>query len=62
MLEIELQSVAAANYYRCANKIGSESCDIRNQLAKYKNQSLSALALVLLKRTANLLIIGRIYI
>jgi hypothetical protein len=59
VLVIKLQSVAAANYYRCANKLSNKSCDIRNQLAKYKNQSLSALALVLLKRTANSLIIGR---
>jgi hypothetical protein len=59
VLAIELQSVAAANYYRCARKLSTKSCDIRNQLAKYKNQSFLALALVLLKRTANSLIIGR---
>jgi hypothetical protein len=62
VLAIEPQSVAAANYYRCASKLSTKSCDIRNQLAKYKNQSLSALALVLLKKTANLLIIGRNHI
>ena len=62
MIVIEPQSVAAADYYRCASKLSTESCDIRNQLAKYKNQSLSTLALVLIKRAANLLIIGRIYI
>ena len=59
MLVIKLQSVAAANYYRCANKLSSKSCDIRNQLAKYKNQTEYVLALVLLKSAANLLIIGR---
>jgi hypothetical protein len=59
VLAIELQSVAAANYYRCARKLSTKSCDIRNQLAKYKNQSLFTLALVLLKRTANSLNIGR---
>jgi len=59
VVAIELQSVAAANYYRCARKLSTESCDIRNQLAKYKNQSLSTLALVLIKRAANSLIIGR---
>jgi hypothetical protein len=53
VLAIELQSVAATNYYRCASKLSTESCDIRNQLAKYKNQSLYTLALVLLQRTAN---------
>ena len=52
MLAIELQSVAVINYYRCARKLSTESCVIRNQLAKYKNQSLSALALVLIQRTA----------
>jgi flagellar basal body-associated protein FliL len=52
VLAIKLQSVAATNYYRCARKLSTESCDIRNQLAKYKNQSLSALALVLIQRTA----------
>jgi hypothetical protein len=59
VLAIKLQSVAATNYYRCARKLSTESCDIRNQLAKYKNQSLSTLALVLIKRAANSLIIGR---
>jgi len=59
VLVIKLQSVAAANYYRCANKLSTKSFDIRNQLAKYKNQSFLALALVLLKSAANLLIIGR---
>jgi hypothetical protein len=39
VIVIEPQSVAAANYYRCANKLSSKSCDIRNQLAKYKNQT-----------------------
>jgi len=39
VLVIKLQSVAAANYYRCAIKLSTNSCDIRNQLAKYKNQS-----------------------
>jgi flagellar basal body-associated protein FliL len=39
VIVIELQSVAAANYYRCAIKLSTNSCDIRNQLAKYKNQS-----------------------
>ena len=57
MIVIEPQSVAAADYYRCANKLSSKSCDIRNQLAKYKNQTEYALALVLLKRTAISLII-----
>ena len=62
MLAIELQSVAVINYYRCARKLSTESCVIRNQLAKYKNQSLSALALVLLKSAANPLIIQRNHI
>ena len=57
MLVIKLQSVAAANYYRCANKLSTKSFDIRNQLAKYKNQTEYALALVLRKRTAISLII-----
>jgi hypothetical protein len=39
VLAIELQSVAAINYYRFARKLSTQSCDIRNQLAKYKNQS-----------------------
>ncbi len=59
MLAIEPQSVAAINYYRCARKLSTESCVIRNQLTKYKNQSLFTLALVFIKSTANLLIIGR---
>ena len=57
MLVIKLQSVAAANYYRCASKLSTEFCDIRNQLAKYKNQTEYALSLVLRKRTAISLII-----
>jgi flagellar basal body-associated protein FliL len=57
MLELELESVAAANCYRCAIKLSTNSCDIRNQLAKYKNQTEYALALVLRKRTAISLII-----
>ena len=52
MLAIELQSVGAINYYRCARKLSNQSCDIRNQLAKYKNQREYALALVLLQKTA----------
>jgi hypothetical protein len=52
VLAIELQSVAAINYYRCARKLSTESCDIRNQLAKYKNQSFLALALVFVQSAA----------
>jgi hypothetical protein len=52
VLAIKLQSVAAIDCYRCANKLSSKSCDIRNQLAKYKNQSLSALALVFVQSAA----------
>ncbi len=59
MLAIEPQSVAAINYYRCASKLSTESCDIRNQLAKYKNQTEYALALVLLQTTAKSLNILR---
>ena len=62
MLAIELQSVAAANYYRCANKLSSKSYDIRNQLAKYKNQTEYVLALVLIQRTAKSLNILRNHI
>ena len=53
MPAIELQSVAAANYYRCARKLSSKFCEIRNQLAKYKNQTEYALALVLIQSAAN---------
>ena len=62
MLAIEPQSVAAINYYRCASKLSTESCDIRNQLAKYKNQREYALALVLIQRTAKSLNILRNHI
>jgi hypothetical protein len=32
MLAIELESVAAANCYRCARKLSTESCEINNQI------------------------------
>jgi hypothetical protein len=62
VLAIELQSVAAINYYRCARKLSNQSCDIRNQLAKYKNQTELLFDLIFKTRKAKSLNILRNHI